>query len=149
MRKAVLVLTVLIVTGLIASVVAGNKNNKQSASNSNASKSYTKTQVSNPKVEESVLSGTVEVVYEDSGFTPSTITVAKGTTINFINKTQIPLWVASDPHPEHTDYPGFDMAAKGSVPEPGQNASFTFDRVGKWSYHNHSAPEDKATVIVK
>lgn len=71
---------------------------------------------------------TVTVDYSESGFSPQAITGASGSTVNYINHTQIPLWVASDPHPEHTDYPGFDAAAQGSVPEPGQNFSFTFTK---------------------
>ena len=150
MKYKVPILATLIVAVLTGFFVIGNKPSKSSVTSDSTPNVTTQPQVDAPQeAKETVLSGNVEVIYEDSGFTPSSVTIARGTTINFTNKTQIPLWVASDPHPEHTNYPGFDMAEKGSVPEPGENASFTFDKQGTWTYHNHSAPEDKATVIVK
>lgn len=147
MKKLIIAAVSILVLGGITYTGTANKSNTQTA---NSSPQQTQPAPKQPeKPAEQVLSGTVTVTYEESGFTPASLTIAKGTTINFINKTQIPLWVASDPHPDHTDYPGFDVAAQGSVPEPGQDTSFTFEKIGTWRYHNHSAPEDKASVTVK
>lgn len=52
------------------------------------------------------------------------------------------LWVASDPHPIHTDLPGFDPR------KVQESFSFTFDRVGEWGFHNHLRPSDTGTIIV-
>lgn len=61
------------------------------------------------------------------------------------------MWVATDPHPDHTAYPEFDVlrANGGKYPEPRNDFSFTFDKVGTWTYHNHTNPTDKGKIIVK
>jgi plastocyanin len=87
------------------------------------------------------------VTYTDSGFAPKTLIIAKGGTVTFINKSTQNMWVASDPHPTHTGYPGFD--AKKSVAN-GAVYTFTFDKVGSWNYHNHvSSPQHSGTIIVQ
>lgn len=90
------------------------------------------------------------VVYDSSGFSPSVLKVAQGTTVNFNNTTDIPMWVASDPHPDHTDYPELDtLQPSGNYPKPRNDYSFTFTKVGRWTYHNHTQPENTATIIVE
>lgn len=94
---------------------------------------------------------TKTVTYTDNGFTPQRLEITKGSTVNFINQTQLPMWVASAPHPEHTDYAGLDAGViAGDHIAPGNPSfSFKFDRPGTWSYHNHSAPEHQAIIVVK
>lgn len=88
----------------------------------------------------------VEVDYTNAGFSPQTVTVKKGTTVVFINKSDSKMDVASNPHPTHTDYPGFDQYKSS---QKGQNEyDFTFDKVGTWGFHNHLNPSDGGTVIV-
>ena len=86
------------------------------------------------------------VSYTGSGFTPSTITVEAGTTVTFTNNSSKSMWVASSVHPSHKDLPGFDQL-KGSG--NGTSYSYTFEKLGQWSYHNHLSPGYKGTVIVK
>jgi len=82
---------------------------------------------------------TVTITYGDNGFSPSEITIAKGSIVKFINKSRLPLWVASDPHPEHTDYPEFDSVhGLMEYPDERDDYTFSFDKVGKWKFHNHS-----------
>lgn len=91
------------------------------------------------------------VKYSDAGFEPREITVTKGTTVTFVNNTQIPLWAVTDPHPDHTDYPAFDAAAnrqQGDMPKPGEDFVFTFEQAGTFGYHNHAAPEHTGTIVV-
>lgn len=83
-----------------------------------------------------------EVDYTDSGFSPATITIKVGDSVKFVNKTNSPMWVASNPHPTHTDLPGFDE--KNSDPE----FTYTFTKIGSWGYHNHRNPSDGGTVVV-
>lgn len=101
----------------------------------------------------------VEVDYTDSGFSPASVTVKKGTTVKFINKQSLQsspsaaglksgsgMDVASNPHPVHTDYLGFDQ---GKSSQKGQNEyDFTFDKVGTWEYHNHLNSSDTGTIVV-
>jgi len=92
---------------------------------------------------------TVTVTYGDNGFSPSEITIAKDSTVKFINKSKLPLWVASDPHPEHTDYPEFDSVhGLMEYPDERDDYTFTFDKVGNWKFHNHSVSGYDATETV-
>ncbi len=89
---------------------------------------------------------TFDVAITAAGFDPQTITINSGDTVRFTNQADATAWPASDPHPTHTDYPGFD--AKQSLSK-GQTYSFTFTRIGTWGYHNHLNPSMKGTIIVK
>lgn len=86
------------------------------------------------------------VTYTGSVFTPSVLTVPLGATVHFENVSSNPVWVASDPHPTHTDYPGFDSLALISQ---GDSYSFTFTKTGRWGYHNHSNPSETGTIVVQ
>lgn len=85
---------------------------------------------------------TVEVSYTENGFEPSTVTINVGDTVTWTNNTNSAMQVASDDHPDHTDYPGFDQLSAGS------SYSFTFDQAGTWGYHNHEDHNVTGTVIV-
>lgn len=81
-----------------------------------------------------------------AGFSPSTMTVAKGTTVTFQNADTKPHWVASKPHPVHTGLPGFDAGAP--IP-PGQGYSFTFNETGTFGYHDHLNPGTQGQIVVQ
>ena len=80
------------------------------------------------------------------GFSPSVLRVAQGTTVTFINDATSELWVASNPHPSHTDYP--ELNSNGSF---GQGEVFVlkFSRLGSWGYHNHLSPSQGGTIVVE
>ena len=86
------------------------------------------------------------VTYTDSGFSPSTLTIKKGGTVTFKNTASDDMWIASNPHPAHTNYPGFDAKRKIA---PGETYQFTFTKTGSWGYHNHLNPSEGGTVIVQ
>lgn len=88
----------------------------------------------------------VIITYKNGVFTPNTINIKKGTTVKFVNEDTDQMWVASSPHPQHTDLPDFDQL-KGV----GQGVSYeyTFTKVGNWKFHNHLKPTAFGTVIVK
>jgi plastocyanin len=79
------------------------------------------------------------------GYSPRVLEIKQGQTVEFINDSSEDYWPASDPHPIHTDYPGFDA---GKTILPGQSWDFTFDRTGRYGYHNHLAPETHAFVVI-
>jgi plastocyanin len=81
--------------------------------------------------------GKTIIFTQESGFQPPTITIQKGTKVIFKNDSQSNVWPASNPHPAHTMYPEFDPRRSLM---PGDTYEFTFDRVGKWGYHNHIGP---------
>lgn len=86
------------------------------------------------------------VTYTDSGFSPSTLTIKKGDTVTFKNTASGGMWVASKPHPMHTDYPAFDAKRKIA---PGETYEFTFTNTGSWGYHNHMNPSERGTIVVQ
>lgn len=65
--------------------------------------------------------------------------------MNFKNQSGLGLWVASNPHPYHTDYPEFNARAASSS---GATFTFLFNKVGTWGYHNHLQPNHQAVVVV-
>lgn len=85
------------------------------------------------------------VDYTDNGFVPNIINIKIGTSVTWINKTGSLMWVASNPHPVHTDLPGFDQLS--SIGKDG-TYTYTFEKVGNWGYHNHMLPSDTGVVKV-
>jgi len=88
----------------------------------------------------------VEVEYTDSGFTPKTITIKAGQSVRFLNTSNKLMWVSSDPHPTHTDYPGFDQL---TAVAKGKDYLFVFTQAGTWGYHNHLGASHAGTVVVQ
>ncbi len=107
-----------------------------------------------PTVSASLSIGEAAITATDSGFSPSTITIKKGTTVTFKNESSMNVWPAANPHPIHTSYPegggcigsAFD-ACRGLA--PGESWSFTFNDVGSWGFHDHLHPRDTGKVIVQ
>jgi plastocyanin len=98
-----------------------------------------------PPVTPPASSGPVAISIGSSGFSPSAVTVKKGTTVTFTNNDTKARWPASAPHPSHTDYPAFDPK-QGIAPT--DSWSFTFDKVGIWRYHDHLNPTVFGSVTV-
>ncbi|MDQ1284435.1 MAG: hypothetical protein QG620_783 [Patescibacteria group bacterium] len=86
------------------------------------------------------------IAYTDSGFSPKTVTIKAGETVMFRNDSSVGMWVASAPHPVHTDYPEFD--AKKAYAK-GEAYSFTFEKTGTWKFHNHLKSTDFGSVTVE
>jgi plastocyanin len=82
----------------------------------------------------------------DNGWEPSTLTIKSGDTVKFENDSSDDAWPASNVHPTHLLYPGFD-AKKPLL--PGDSYSFTFTKAGSWGYHNHLEPDVQGTIVVK
>ncbi len=89
-----------------------------------------------------------EVIVEitSSGFNPFTVTINSGDKVTFLNKDSSQHWIASNVHPIHVDYPGFD-ALRGL--NQNENYSFTFTKIGTWGYHDHLNPSLTGRIIVR
>lgn len=124
---------ILIIVALAFTAVSCNKQTSPPAS-----------QNTSVKVETVVLTS-LEIVVSENGFSPKDLTIKKGNTLTFVNKANRLVWPASDPHPTHTDYVGFDPK-KGI--EPGSSWSFTLNQAGEWAYHNHLSPFRRGTITV-
>ncbi len=85
------------------------------------------------------------VTYTDEGYLPQTIEIQLGDTVVFVNESSRDMWVASDPHPAHTNLSTFDQFGFG---KPGEQYQYTFDQVGVWKYHDHINPAAVGNVLV-
>ena len=109
---------------------------------------------------DTVSAGTFTIERKDTGFVPQMITVKKGSTVNFVNKTSGgQTWPASAKHPTHTVYPGSNIEKCGTPEEegifdacsgmnPGENFSFTFNEAGEWGFHDHLDATKSGKIIV-
>lgn len=95
---------------------------------------------------QSATQATTSVTITDSGFSPASITIHAGDTVTWTNTSSVPSWPASDPHPSHTDLPGFD-ALRGLGNR--ESYQYTFTKVGTWGYHDHLVSFHRGTVIVQ
>lgn len=87
-----------------------------------------------------------KVNYTSAGFSPKTVTIKKGDTVVFENKTGKNASVASDEHPTHLLYPEFDQY---KTDQRGKDEfRFTFTKTGTWGYHDHLNASQGGTVIV-
>lgn len=102
---------------------------------------------------------TVHVAYKSTGFEPKSVTVPIGTTVSWSNGSGRAMWVASDPHPAHTDLKGFDELRPVNQITPSlfigtayaheqEIYKYTFAKKGIWKYHNHISPQDRGVIIV-
>ncbi len=100
------------------------------------------------------------ITYTDSGFSPNTLTVKAGTTATFKNQSSEPFWPASNVHPSHMAYDGTSMAEHCQNPtsnafdacvgvQPGASWTFTFNKIGTWSYHDHLNPGMRGSITVQ
>ncbi len=135
-----------------------NPENQSASAETALSASPTETQIIESKTAtETVVPKTIMIAYSDSGFSPSMVTIKSGDTVTFVNQSGEDMWVGADEHPTHTQYSGtklrehcpdtagvaFDQCSRG------KEYSFTFNKVGSWSYHNHSNASMEGKVIVE
>ncbi|HWP61591.1 MAG TPA: hypothetical protein VN495_03235 [Candidatus Paceibacterota bacterium] len=100
---------------------------------------------------------TATVAYDGNSFTPASVTIAQGGTVNFVDSSGT-MWVASDPHPVHDGYdgttqqvhcaPGYTGPAPFDQCSAGGSFSFTFTKTGSWGYHDHRNESAGGTVVV-
>lgn len=85
------------------------------------------------------------ITLTETGFSPQTVTIARGDTVVFTTTRDRPFWPASDLHPTHEIYPEFDP--KKPI-DPDKSWSFRFDRVGTWNFHDHLDSYFRGTIEV-
>lgn len=76
----------------------------------------------------------VSIVLTDQGFEPAHVRIKAGTTVTFTSARDKQFWPASNPHPSHGLFPGFDP--KRPIP-PNESWSFVPDKPGVWGFHDH------------
>jgi plastocyanin len=76
------------------------------------------------------------VTMTSNGVSPSTVTVAVGQTVTFINNDNRSREIASNPHPQHGSCPGIEAGL--GILAPGQTAqTHNFGNSGTCGYHDH------------
>lgn len=85
------------------------------------------------------------VTAKSSGFDPQTLSIKSGETIVWVNADTNNIYLASDPHPSHTDYPALNLG----IVKPGESVSLMFPTAGTYKYHDHLNPSHRGTIIVK
>lgn len=148
-----LIYTVVVLILMVASVFALIKSNKETkkepddTTNTEVTEESVTTEEPTPtSTEEVALPSTHEVIYGSLGFVPSTLEIKIGDTITFKNESGKGMWVASNPHPSHSDTPEFDA---GISIANGNSWSFVFTEEGSFSYHNHLNSSQGGKIVVK
>lgn len=90
--------------------------------------------------------GMETVQYTNNGFQPKKLTVPVGTMVEFVNQSNLEMWVASNVHPSHEILPTFDQF-KGAP--KGKSYMYTFDKPGSWTYHDHNNPAFEGVITVE
>lgn len=98
------------------------------------------------KAEPENKSSETTITYTNDGFSPNQVTIKAGSKVKFINQSSRQMWVASDPHPIHTDTPTFDSNRGIGT---GETYEFTFTESGSHGYHNHLSSFHLGTVLVE
>lgn len=75
------------------------------------------------------------VVISQAGLQPAQPSVTVGARVTFQNADSVVHQIASNPHPVHSNLPGFELNLS-----PGASQSFTFLRQGNWGFHDHVDP---------
>jgi plastocyanin len=86
------------------------------------------------------------VVIHDLQFDPPAVAVAKGTTVTWVNKDQIPVQIQSDDFGTTPTVPG-QFASEPL--NPGESYTHTFADVGTFTYGDPFHPYIKGSVVVK
>lgn len=142
MKKSILIVIIIVVIGAVGVFALWAQNDSSDNENSNDSSNSNSSDNSN----DAITGEEVIVTYNGNDFAPSSVTIAKGDTVLFINESNTEVWPASDDHPTHTDLSGFDPK-RGLA--PGEEYAFTFDESGEWGYHNHLSPSQTGVIIVQ
>lgn len=156
LRYALIMTLVLIASGCATDSPDQNQNNSTETPTESDNTSTEDTSVQESKETENTQR---TVTHTSSGFETQEITVEQGTTVTWESDTNN-MWVASDIHPTHTQYEGSSTREHCQNQEPvssevfdqcttGGAFSFTFEKTGEWSYHNHMNSGQKAKVIVE
>ena len=153
MKLSVIIVAILAVLGLGGFLLTShpkdktvNKTSTQTTTPSTSSKKSSSDSMKNMDMSDSSSStsstptaaNSVEI--SNFAFSPASITVKKGTTVTWTNKDSVR-------HDVIADDPS-DAAPNGPLLDQGKTYSFTFTKVGTYSYHCTPHPYMKGTVAV-
>lgn len=85
-----------------------------------------------------------------SGISPKSVTVARGSQVQFVNSDRVSHQMSSDPHPEHTDCPEINAVGFLNPNQSRQTGNLNTTRT--CGFHDHDLPDAKTlqgTIIVQ
>lgn len=88
---------------------------------------------------------TTNITYQNGAFTPTSVTIAAGDTVKFVNAHRAAILIAPNPHPIHSSFPKL----YSDRIEPGDSFTFTFTEKAEVHFHNHYNPSVEGTIIVE
>lgn len=92
------------------------------------------------------VSATATVKFDGNAFSPNTITIQKGETVNFQNTSKKQISIFSTTYPENTDYIPLNV---GIVQQGQFSPAITFNSAGTFKYYEHSNPDKNGQIVVK
>lgn len=145
--KIIVALIIAIAVGVGAWVVFGNDSSDTTTSKNSTEHNHDEHEHegSQPTIAEDDAQVAATIMYTNTGFDPSTITIKSGQTVEIKNDSSRPLQFDSDPHPAHTDNPELNV----DTISPGSSKKFTLTTKGAWSYHNHLNSSETGKVNVE
>ncbi|MFN7915084.1 MAG: hypothetical protein U0Q55_07070 [Vicinamibacterales bacterium] len=82
------------------------------------------------------------ITITSSGVSPKSVTVARGSQVQFVNSDSRSHQMNSDPHPEHTDCP--ELNAVGFLSAGQSRTSGNLNTARTCRYHDHDLPNSTA-----
>ncbi|MGE3178865.1 MAG: hypothetical protein AB7O32_15450 [Vicinamibacterales bacterium] len=80
------------------------------------------------------------ITITSSGVSPTTLTVARGTQVTFVNQDSRTHEMASDPHPTHTECP--ELNAVGFLAVGARRQTGNLNTVMTCGFHDHNLPQN-------
>ena len=77
-----------------------------------------------------------------TGVSQASVTVARGSQVQFTNNDRISHQMSSDPHPEHTDCPELNSVGFLATNQSRQTSNLNVARTCR--FHDHDRPDDKS-----
>jgi plastocyanin len=138
-RTIIITVVVLILAAGVYGLAANNKDTSTNNSDSDNATSNSSTSNKSPTQASNSSTSNNSVSIENLAFSPSTITVKKGTSITWTNDDTVPHTV--------TENDGQKGPASGTLNQ-GEKYSFTYDSAGTFQYHCTFHADMKGTVVV-
>lgn len=137
-KKLITIVVVTIAVAVIATIAIILLTPKTNPGPSDAANSTTQ------NTSNEAFAGVALITFTDEGFSPTTLTVKKGTVVTVDNKSTKPVQFSSDDHPTHTHNTEMNMKELAQ----GESGTFTAETVGTHGFHDHIDDSKTGTITV-
>jgi hypothetical protein len=90
------------------------------------------------------------ITLSSGGISPKSVTVQRGSQVQFVNNDRVSHQMNSDPHPEHTDCPEINAVGFLSPNQSRQTGNLNTART--CGFHDHDLPDNpsfKGTIVIQ